>query len=784
MNWRKPLTLALAAAMTASLTLPALAADTPWYADAQAYVTENGLMTSTGNGFDPDATVTRATVFQTLYNAEGKPAVETPSTFTDVSGKWYADAAAWAQANGIASGTGTNTFNGDQVVTRGEIATILARYAEYKNLDTSGNGTSITGMADYSSVPSWAVDGMSLCFSNGVLSGKPGNLLAASDTATRAELATMLMNFSQLKEAKKYNFDPEHPYDGVMTGLFNNITITAGDETGTATYYLPEGMQPWTPAVIILTPNNTTAAEFAESETGLAWRAVADANKIGLAFLEPADGKTWNLTLSEDGRNDADILNQLYTTMRSKALTNVAPFSMDKSHTTLVGYGEGGAAALLFGGRYATDFSGICAVDATEVSAEALETVGDQLVYPFPGDSTMGVEEMHIQAKTVDTPVWFVNSADNNQAALDYYITANDATKGAANDYAETTYQAADSDARIWVSAKEQTPETIYNAFLGTTKRFMAMQEGGRVSFANDFTTSQWTIHEEEVNGELRRWMTYVPSSYTGDEDVPLVLVMHGYTASMYAIAEESRWYDVAEENGFIVVFAQALVRENEVNGNIPATTWVAGSFGQMFPDLDQDVDVNFINTVLDKTEAEYKIDTSRVYATGHSNGSMMTWTMGVNSTDRFAAIAPVGYMTAPSEEFSSDSLLPTWAIVGEFDSAANSEMVDGNTNVTTLEAWNEHNGVDENTLTESTQYDGKWETMTFTNDEDVPLVRFTTVLGTPHVYLQEESQTIWDEFFSKYSRGEDGTLYYEGKAVTADTYVSSDDWYTAATAE
>ena len=61
---------------------------------------------------------------------------------------------------------------------------------------------------------------------------------------------------------------------------------------------------------------------------------------------------------------------------------------------------------------------------------------------------------------------------------------------------------------------------------------------------------------------------------------------------------------------------------------------------------------------------------------------------------------------------------------------------------------------------------------------------RFTTVLGTPHVYLQEESQTIWDDFFSKYSRGEDGTLYYEDKAVTADTYVSADDWYTPATAE
>ena len=777
MNWKKPITLALAATMTASLSLPALAANAPWYADAQAYVTEKGLMTGTDKGFDPNATVTRATVFQTLYNAEGKPEVDASSNFTDVSGKWYADAAAWAKASGISSGNGMGAFNGDQVMTRGEIATVLARYAEYKQLDTSATGDGIQGMTDYDQVPAWALEGMEVCFNNGILSGKPGDRLAANETATRAELAAMLLNFSGLK---KYHFDPSNPYDGVMTDLFNDITIAVGEETGTATYYLPEGMQPWTPAVIVLTPDNTTAKDFAESETGLAWRAVADANKIGVAFLEPAEGKTWNLTLSEEGRDDAAILNQLYMTMRSKALTNVAPFSMDKSHTTLVGYGEGGAAALLFGARYATDFSGICAVDAPAVSAEALKTVGEQLVLPFPGDSTMGVEEMDIQAKTVDTPVWFVNSAEGNDAALEYYIAANDAQKDKANDYAETTYQAKDSDARIWVSSKAQTPETIYDAFLGTTKRFMAMQESGRVSFANDFTTDRWKIHEETINGEPRRWMTYVPSSYTGEKDVPLVLVMHGYTASMYAIAEESRWYDVAEENGFIVVFAQALVRENEVNGNIPATTWIAGAFGQMFPDMDPNVDVDFINTVLDKTEAEYKIDTGRVYATGHSNGSMMTWTLGQQNTERFAAIAPIGYMTAPSGEFSSDVLLPTWTMLGEFDSAGKSDMVDGNTNVATLEAWNEHNGVDENTLADSKQYDGKWETMTFSNTDGVPLVRFTTVLGTPHVYLQEESKTLWDDFFSKYSRGEDGTLYYEGKAVTAGSYVSANDWYTA----
>ena len=76
--------------------------------------------------------------------------------------------------------------------------------------------------------------------------------------------------------------------------------------------------------------------------------------------------------------------------------------------------------------------------------------------------------------------------------------------------------------------------------------------------------------------------------------------------------------------------------------------------------------------------------------------------------------------------------------------------------------------------------------TKTFTNDENIPLVKYTVVEDTPHVYLQEESVSIWNEFFSKYSRAADGTLYYQADAdstpvaVTADTYQASSSWYTA----
>lgn len=587
-----------------------------------------------------------------------------------------------------------------------------------------------------------------------------------------------------------YKYDADNPYVNVNVGLFHNVSIDVDEDTkGIASYYLPDGLNPWAPAAIIMTPDNTTAEKFSNSLIGLAWRQVADKNKVALAFVEPENGGKWNLSLSEDFRDDAKLLDGLYQLMRKKSTKLTGSFSMDKSHTALVGYKEGGAAALLFGARWASDFSSICAVDATTVPSDALASLGKEYVLPFPGDSTKGVQEEAIAAETVDTPVWFINSAANgdNENTLEYFLSANQATVGDSNSVAEYVYISGreGSASEVWVSNKNQSPNTIWNEFSSQFKRFMAMQLPGRVAKAQDFTESGFYNYEETINGETRRWMVYVPSSYTGDESVPLVLVMHGYTASMYAIAEESRWYDVAEENGFIVVFAQGLVRSADLMGNIPTSMWLAGAFSALAGEnVDKDVDVKFIDTLLDKMEENYNIDSSRIYATGHSNGALMTWTLGSTLTERFAAIAPVGYMSSKTAEISSEVLIPTWSFLGEYDTAGVPDLIEGNATVTALQSWNEHNRTNESEFIDSTSYDGAFITKTFANDDGIPLVKYTVVGDTPHVYLQEESVSIWNEFFSKYSRGLDGTLYYqndgeESVAVTCGQYIASGDWYT-----
>ena len=170
-----------------------------WYYEAVFYVLSNGIMNGTGKGFEPNGTVTRGTVFQTLYNMAGKPAVTEAASFTDVAGKWYADAAAWAEDEGLTSGTGTGLFNGDAAITRQELAKVFADYTASKNIVPTED-VDLSTYADAGVIPGWASESMETAVSLGILKGS-NNRLNPAGTAVRSELAQILLNISALTPA-------------------------------------------------------------------------------------------------------------------------------------------------------------------------------------------------------------------------------------------------------------------------------------------------------------------------------------------------------------------------------------------------------------------------------------------------------------------------------------------------------------------------------------------------------------------------------------------------------
>ena len=169
-----------------------------WFYEAVKYAYDNKLMDGTSSTtFAPLMTTNRAMIVTILWRLAGSPVVNYAMNFSDVeSGVWYTEAVRWAAAEGIVKGYSDTVFAPDDTVTREQLATILYRYAEYKEYDVSAKGD-LTTFADGSTVSTWAADGMTWAVGAQLITGKDGGKLDPTGTATRAEVATILMRFCE-----------------------------------------------------------------------------------------------------------------------------------------------------------------------------------------------------------------------------------------------------------------------------------------------------------------------------------------------------------------------------------------------------------------------------------------------------------------------------------------------------------------------------------------------------------------------------------------------------------
>lgn len=160
-----------------------------WYSGAVEYVSDKGLMKGYEDGlFRPEATLTRAMAVTTLHRSEGSPAHGEGSIFADVGrGDWYYDSVQWASEKGIAQGYG-GMFDPNGNITREQLATLLYRYMG--SPEPSGN---LSGFSDASSVSTWAQKALTWAVEKGYINGMGDGRLDPSGTATRVQLASLLM---------------------------------------------------------------------------------------------------------------------------------------------------------------------------------------------------------------------------------------------------------------------------------------------------------------------------------------------------------------------------------------------------------------------------------------------------------------------------------------------------------------------------------------------------------------------------------------------------------------
>ena len=168
-----------------------------WFHEAVDYVVENGMMNGVSDtAFAPEATTTRGMIVTVLYRLEGNPKTG-PSDFEDVaSHAWYADSVAWACANGIVNGYGNGSFGPEDMITREQVATILYRYASYKGYDLTARAD-LSVYNDNNTVSGYAEAAMNWAVGEELFQGVGASLLSPSTSATRSQIATILMRFCE-----------------------------------------------------------------------------------------------------------------------------------------------------------------------------------------------------------------------------------------------------------------------------------------------------------------------------------------------------------------------------------------------------------------------------------------------------------------------------------------------------------------------------------------------------------------------------------------------------------
>lgn len=137
--------------------------------------------------------------------------------------------------------------------------------------------------------------------------------------------------------------------------------------------------------------------------------------------------------------------------------------------------------------------------------------------------------------------------------------------------------------------------------------------------------------------GRERSYLLYVPASVNWSQPVALVLVFHGGTGNAQSAMRMSGFNKIADQHGFIVVYPNGTGRLSDDQ----LLTWNGGDCCA-YAQQEKVDDVGFTRAIVTELQGLAPLDPKRIYATGLSNGGLMSQRLGCEAADILAAIAPV----------------------------------------------------------------------------------------------------------------------------------------------
>lgn len=149
-------------------------------------------------------------------------------------------------------------------------------------------------------------------------------------------------------------------------------------------------------------------------------------------------------------------------------------------------------------------------------------------------------------------------------------------------------------------------------------------------------TSNNQPSGEINIDGKRRTYLVHLPPNYSKETPLPLVLAFHGGGGNAQNMVNMSGFNQKADKENFIVVYPNGSGRTD----NILLTFNAIGCCSYA---MEQNIDdVKFISGLIDKISAEYAVDKKRVYATGFSNGGLISNRLAAEIPEKIAAIAPV----------------------------------------------------------------------------------------------------------------------------------------------
>ena len=558
-----------------------------------------------------------------------------------------------------------------------------------------------------------------------------------------------------------YDFSRANKLPREMIGYWSK-QFAAGGQTRQAKVYISRETPIRSYYTVIAAPEGMTTEKFLRSS---GWRDRADAKGEGLFVLEPGP-LGWG-----DQARELDFVTQAMSFYQSNDY-----FSIFGEHY-LVGYG-GGASAL----------EGWALRNPLRVIAQAYvgssglprDLLAEEGAVEYDGTTDGSYTEVEfpegfdlIARDEVLLPTWFINP-DRSQArdSIAYWRAAND-TRGARHDsdlgavyeqrprserwmtsYSGPIAQVAVLDRPVPV-VNRRTTRQIDEFLTRYTRYENFFAYGNQLMDRADYRRLGLEVRTMRVDGDVREYIVHVPRSSRriwGDA-APVLFVWPGNSQTDKVFLDASSWWQVAEDEGFIVV----IVCEQYSSSAISVSH------------TDSKVFFEQLRHVITR---QYDVDPTRFYSTGQSAGSSLTQRFATALPEWFAAVASTSSVSAPNEDGmvnidgvdypASDQPIPNYLIYGAGDSASlEGDLWDEINNP--LDAWatyqlGTHGFAVDDLSREDAEVHGfqdRFNTWTWQRQigrHSVPLVKVTKNLFRSHNMIPEEMPMLW-EFLGHFSR-------------------------------